>query len=502
MKLAQLERRHPKYDGETLRRYRLLFEGGAEWHRCAKEFLPRHDVEPSAVYKRRLKSARYLNYAAPLVGAFVAWLFTSSSGVRVRGSDGDELPEWASSLKEDSNGRTDLDEMLSRAMTEALVTGRAFLHVEAAEPPPGLTLAEWQRQGYDRVQVETVHTERVTHWSTDGEGRFHWLLEREECVEMETFDAPEKRVIEWTLWSATESPRKWKLEVDPSKPLDPNIDVPEVTQEERDELEARPGVPFVCLDVPRNLWLLNLIADPVCAINEKRNALSWAIDRVCYAMPVLYSASKKPIGAMGAGYFLQLGANDRLEYPAPPSTPFDVIEAHIAGWKDELYRVAQQMAAGVDNNAAAVGRSGDSKAVDAEATTIVLRKLGALVRDALERIYDMAADLLGQPERFAAYGLDSFKLESVGSIVEVISGVELASVQSPTLRAELHKQLASRALPHVPTEVLSKINAEIDAANAASDSEPAQPQPSGQPEATTAPTQDAARQPPSTTGGG
>lgn len=583
MKLAQLERRHPDFDGETLRRYRLLFEGGVAWRRAAKEFLPRHDVEPSAVYKRRLKSAKYLNYAAPLVGAFVAWLFTSTSGVRVRGSDGDELPEWASSLKEDSNGRTDLDEMLARAMTEALVTGRAFLHVEAAEPPPGLTLAEWQRRGYDRVQVEIVPTEHVTHWSADDEGRFHWLLEREECVELETFDAPEKRVIEWTLWSATEPPRKWKLELDPSKAIDPNTDVPEVTTQERDELEARPGVPFVCLDVPRNLWLLNLIADPVCAINEKRNALSWAIDRVCYAMPVLYSASKKPIGAMGAGYFLQLGANDKLEYPAPPSTPFDVIEAHVAGWKDELYRVAQQMAAGVDNNAAAVGRSGDSKAVDAEATTIVLRKLGALVRDALERIYDMAADLLGQPERFAAFGLDSFKLESVGSLVEVISGVELAAVRSPTLRAELHKQLASRALPHVPTSVLSKINAEIDGpqideaapsadapatnnadagATASSDAskvadlafngaqiaslvdvvtkaalgdiprdsakaiivlsfptiddaeaervlgsigkgfEPAQPQPSGQPEATTAPTQGAARQPPSTTGEG
>lgn len=582
MKLAQLERRHPDYDGETLRRYRLLFEGGAAWHRAAKEFLPRHDVEPHDVYKRRLKSAKYLNYAAPLVGSFVSWLFTGTLGVRVRDASGDELPEWSSSLKEDSNGRTDLDAMLGRAMTEALVTRRAFLHVESAEPPPGLTLAEWQRQGFDRAQVELIPTERVTHWHADDEGRFHWLVEREECIELESFDGAEKRVIEWTLWSATQPPRRWRLELDPSKAIDPNTDVPEVTTQERAELPARPGVPFVCLELPQELWLLNLAADPIVGINEKRNALSWAIDRVCYAMPVLYSQSRKPVGAMGAGYFLQLGANDRLEYPAPPSTPFDVIENHIRSLKDELYRVTQQMAAGVENNAAAIGRSGESKSADAEATMIVLRKLGALVRDALERVYDLAADLLGQPERFAAYGLDSFRLESVGSVVEVISGVELAAVQSPTLRAELHKQLASRALPHVPTDVLAKINAEIDgpqldettpsadalaandtgAAAASGDAgkvadlafngaqiaslvdvvksaalgeiprdsakaiivlsfptiddaeaervlgsigkgfDPAQPEPSGKPEALTAPTQGAARQPPSTTGEG
>jgi len=462
VKYGQLERQHPDYDGDTLRRYRLLFEGGKAWRKCAHEFIHRHDVEPQDVYKRRLKSALYLNYAAPLVGSFTSWLFTGTLGLRVRGTEAQELPEWAAALKEDANGSTDLDVMLGRAVTEALVTQRAFLHVEAAEAPPGMTLAEWKRGGFDRVQVELVPTEQVTHWDADDEGRFRWLVEREECVELERFDGPEARTIEWTLYSATEAPRKWKLVVDPKQPPTPDTDVPEVTNEERAELGSMPGVPFVCMTIPRELWLLNLIADPIVGITQKRNALSWAIDRVCYAMPVLYTSSKKPVGAMGAGYFLQLGADDKLDYPAPPSTPFDVIEAHIATLKDELYRVSQQMAAGVDNNAAAVGRSGDSKSADAEATTVVLRKLGSVVRDAVERLYDLAAGILGQPERFASYGLDSFKIEDVTGIVEVISGVELAQVKSPTLRAELHKQLAARALPHAPTDVLSKISAEID----------------------------------------
>jgi hypothetical protein len=45
-----------------------------------------------------------------------------------------------------------------------------------------------------------------------------------------------------------------------------------------------------------------------------------------------------------------------------------------------------------------------------------------------------------------------------------VTGVSLAGIESPTLRSELHKQLASRALPHAPASVIAKINGEIDAA--------------------------------------
>ena len=93
----------------------------------------------------------------------------------------------------------------------------------------------------------------------------------------------------------------------------------------------------------------------------------------------------------------------------------------------------------------------------------MLIKLGALVRDALEQTFNLAAELLGQPERFSAYGLDQFNLESVGSLVEIVAGVSLAGVESRTLRSELHKQLASRALPHAPASVIAKISSEIDA---------------------------------------
>ena len=460
MKLALLERKHAHYDRETIERYRLLFEGGRAIRARMHEFIQRNDVEPEAVYRRRVRAATYINYAAPIVNALASWLFTGPFGVRANEVESDDLPEWAGALRDRATGTQDIAAFLGRRVADALVAGRSFWKVEAAEAPPGITVADWRRQGLDKLQLCDVPAARVPHWHRDDEGRFRWLLEREECVELESFDAEERRVIEWTLWSASAPPRRWRLVVDPTKPTTPETDVPEVSDP---ELPQRPGVPFVSLDLPVELWMLNLVADPLVEITRKRNALSWAIDRVCYAMAVLYSSARKPINAMGAGYYLQLGKDDKLEYPAPPSTPFDVIESHVSKLKDELYRVVQQMAAGVDNNAASVGRSGESKTADAQSTQIVLIKLGALVRDALEQTFNLAAELLGQPERFSAYGLDRFNLESVGSLVEIVAGVSLAGVESRTLRSELHKQLASRALPHAPASVIAKISSEIDA---------------------------------------
>lgn len=489
MKLALLERRHPELDAPTLERYRLLVDGGAALRRRMREVLPRHDVEPAEVYARRVAAAGYLNYAAPIVNALASWLFTGPSGVRTEGTESEDLPAWAGALRDRATGTEDLAMFLRRRVADALVARRAYWQVEAPDAPPGLSMAEWQRRGLDRVRLRPVPTAEVTHWSRDDEGRFVWLLERTECVELESFLGTERRVLEWTLWSHSAPPRRWRLELDPKRPPTPETEVPETPET---ELPRTPGVPFVCLDLPLELWMMNLVADPLVEITRKRNALSWAIDRVCYAMPVLYSASKKPVSAMGAGYLLQLGKDDKLEFPAPPSTPFDVIEAHIRALKDELYRVVQQMAAGVENNAAAVGRSGESKSADARSTEVVLRALGALVRDAMERTFDLAAERLGVSERFSAFGLDTFALESVASLVEVIEGVERAGLTSPTLRTELRKDLARRALPHAPGTVLAAIDAEI--VGAATDPATAHRSP-------TAPIPGAARPSPPTTGG-
>lgn len=459
MKLAQLQRRHPDFDPATLDRYALLFEGGAAMAKRIGEFLPRHDSEPVGLYRKRVKAATYLNYVSPIVNTFASWLLTSPPSVRVRESATQELPPWAAELKEHANGRQDLDSFLRRRLVEAFVARRSFWRVETEQAPEGMTLAEWQRNGLDRVELCPVPASSIQHWSCD-DGRYAWLVVHESYTELASFDAAsEQRVETWTLWSADAPPRRWRLVLDADKPARPEDDVPEVTGDP--ELPTVPGVPFVCLELPPELWVLNLIADPQVEILRKRCALSWAIDRTCFAMPVLYSNSKKRVEAMGAGYYLQLGEKDRLDWTAPPSTPFDSIAANIATLKDELYRVVNQMAAGVDNNAAAVGRSGESKGADASATEIILRALGLLVRDAAEQTFDLAAERLGVAERFSAAGCNSFNVADLATLMDTAESVKLLEIPSPTLEREINGRIARKALPDATADVLAKIDEEL-----------------------------------------
>ena len=287
------------------------------------------------------------------------------------------------------------------------------------------------------------------------------MLEHRAYLELEDFYQAERRVEEWTLFATDAPPRRWRLVADPTRPVPAaDAEVPEVPI---DDLPRTPGVPHVLLNLPPELWVVNLVADAQLELLRKRCALSWAIDRVCFAMLVLYTAAKKPVGAMGAGYFMQLTREDRLEYPAPPSTPFDVIGVYIASLKDEMYRVVTQMAAGVDNNAAAIGRSGESKLADGASTEIVLRALGLIVRDALERSFELGAQLLGTPADFRLGGLDTFQVTSARELFELASGIETLGSRSPTLERELQLRLARRALPDASAETLAAIEKELSA---------------------------------------
>jgi hypothetical protein len=62
---------------------------------------------------------------------------------------------------------------------------------------------------------------------------------------------------------------------------------------------------------------------------------------------------------------------------------------------EEIHRVADQMAAGISNNAAAIGRSGDSKEADMMATAVVLAALGDRVRKPILDVLDLVARARG-----------------------------------------------------------------------------------------------------------
>jgi len=453
MLASLLQRKHSHYREDALQRRRDLFEGGEAFRERVKHYLLRNDMEPPEVYDRRCKSAHYVNYTAPLVNLFASWLFTDEPEVEPHTQDGEKVEPDAfySRFCEDCDGLgTDDDAFLRARIVDSLVDDCAFWQV--CFPKPGSTpesLAEWEQQGVGRATLRPIKARNVINWrrakrETDGQpGRLLWLLEYQRDEELlEITDADVTVTETWTLWRADGQHKRWSWSFPQSKPRKSNEDVPEIEA----PYDPTGSLPIVDLCLPHELRLVEHLSSAQLEHFRKRCALSWGMDRTCYVMPVLKTKARKTPPRMGAGYYLQLGTDESLEWPAPPSTPYDTIGGYIATLKDEIHRVAIAMAQGVDNNAAAIGRSGDSKQADANATEKVLFALGKFVVLVWERTLDLVSLGRGDAYQWTARGMDEYSIADVGTLVEQAVSAELLKIQSPTFQREMQTRLALATL--------------------------------------------------------
>lgn len=461
MKYSKLNRAHADARLDALRRHQDLFEGGDAFRARVAEYLLQNDVEPSSVFRLRCKRAHYLNYCARIVRWFAAALFASPPSLRSE----PEADDWyTSDLKEDADGAgTDLDVVLRDAFTRALVGGRAYVRIEA--PAPGdaapSSLADADRMGLRRMRVCPVPTECIRNWRRHRDGSFAWVLEHERREELEEIDDDAPTITEtWTCWREDGTATRWQIAYKPDARPTADTDVPEV-----DPPSNPTGcIPLVELRLPPELHLLGHIADAQLEHFRKRNALSWAVDRTCYAMPVFHLKDAKKPPPMGAGYYLMIGVDEKLDWPTPPSAPFEVVASMTRELVQEIHRVVEQMALAVDNNAAAaVGRSGDSKDADGRATQIVLPAFGVRVREFEEKILDLVSAARGDVVEWSVEGMDHFEAVDASTIVESALGADPLKIPSATHRRELFKSVSRAMLPHLRGDLRAQIDAEIDA---------------------------------------
>ncbi len=168
-------------------------------------------------------------------------------------------------------------------------------------------------------------------------------------------------------------------------------------------------------------------------------------------------------GAVGPTRGHILGIEEKASWMAPPSAHFDALDANIAAQKDEIFRLAHQMALGVENNAAAIGRTAESKSQDAQSTRVILLAYARVVKEAIERAYDLIEDLRGEDFEWAIEGLDDFASADLMGLVNVLEQLQgFGSIPSRTFRVEMNKRLASGLLPDLDQATKSTIENEID----------------------------------------
>jgi hypothetical protein len=484
--VAILDQRHPSHNAQKWARYDALYRGGDAFQALIRDFMPKNPQEPPEVYERRLEWAIYLNYVGSLVLWFAAATLSAPFVAKPIGVDGQVLespPPFYAELKENADGAgTDLIELVRAGLIEAFVKGRSWFLAErpvlAYEPVNRL---QAERLGMDQLRIRGIQNEQVLDWGVDDLGTIRWAILHSVAKDRPGPLAVRDRIAE-----------RWEVYDDEQVHVY-GIDYAEGDQ--RPELAAlieqrRHGfgrVPLVRVgfagqvdrrvrthvlqngirlrqsgDALEGFWLLEQLAGPQIAHFRASSALDWSLKMTAYAMPVfnLEDGGKDPV--MGTGYYIKLGPKETITWTAPPTAHLSSLADRCRQWKDEIFRVANNMAAGVDNNAAAIGRSGESKAADARATEIILRVYGAICRAAIEQLYQLLSDGRGDGIRWSIEGLSVYHVEDAATLLEQATMLGQVPAPSRTLWATLIKRLTRTMFPNADEATLTKIDEEIE----------------------------------------
>lgn len=463
MLIERLEQKNPKHKGDLWLDYDALYQGGEVFRERVQRFLSRNPQEPQEIYRDRCRESVYRSYIGTVVDYFAALLFASP--VLYGPEDDVQPPEWQEEIAGDCDGKgTDLCDFFRDVLVEAMIKRTALVSLEWPENyGEASDKAQADATGASDVRLRLLHREQVIDWKHDRRGKLLWAISREEECPRETPDDDrDETVITWWVMDR-ERVRRFRVALAKGQRLDPKQDL-------RPDLEILHGldrVPIVELDVGPGLWIANRCESAQLEHFRLSSANNWSIRRTCYAMPVFQVENPEDFAArtMGAGYFLAIGKDEQASWMAPPVAHLAHVADEIKSQKDEIFRLVSQMSLGVDNNSASIGRSAESKVVDAEAIQVVLRAYGAKVRDAMRTTLGLLSLARGDERTYRVEGLDKFDTIPPDVLTELLltALAEPVRVPSETFLTEVKHRLAVGLLPGIEQELKDKIRKEIEA---------------------------------------
>ncbi|HEY3496019.1 MAG TPA: hypothetical protein VGK73_15080 [Polyangiaceae bacterium] len=466
--VEELNQRHPSCDREHAEDLAALYEGGRRLELRYHKFLPQREHEKARRYQDRKAEAQYRNYLGPIIDYFTSMLFVSRPVLKAKDAQGNDVPdpgEYWTNLREDCDGGgQDLDALFKTALTQAMVekAGWARLHQPNDGGPKPESAADFERRKLGECWLEQLDGESVLDWETDDNGRLLFAVTHKSEARRNGPSSKRDQIVETWQWLTPESVDTYRLTHPKDKPPQKTDEVPLISSVPH----TFGAVPLVCLDLPTNLWVANRLKSPQLAHFRKLNAQAWSLSCTAYAMPVAKVRDPEEFKKVqGAGYGIAIGIDESWEWEAPPNGHFTALDTEIKAEKDEIFRIAHQMALGVENNAAAVGRSAESKASDAESTRVVLTAFSRAVKETIEVVLDLITRARGEKFTWSVEGLDDFAALDVDAFLEQMSKLkkDVGMIPSKTFAIQTNQRMAESLLRDADEETKATIRKEIEA---------------------------------------
>lgn len=477
----------PEYDADEWARCDALYAGGRKLLKnptVLKQLFHKHNAETQQSYDERLQRAYYIPYAGQVIDFIVAALFGEQ--LKIQPEDGATADpfyeEFQKSVAGELGPKLELRQLLRKQILGALKKRRAWTLLELPPAPSEApaSLSDEEASGQRDVYACPVEPECVRQWKRDKQGNLEWALLMSTDTERLTLDDDGTMVREEFTYYDTQGWRRWQIAYPADKRPRLETPVSEIPGVLFTEGKQSFGVvPLACLELPEGLHAMGKLESIAAEHFNKSCALSWGEYKGLFQFLAFFLEPPKPGDLsgvtedvnrhldqkIGPGRAWRGSQGDKIEVIGPDAAPFTHALESLKNLRDEMFRVVHYMSLAVDNSAAALQRSGASKAIDKSGESVVLTALGGYVREHAVAVMTMAAAGRGDKDlTWEAQGMESYEDVSLDALVEQEAILETIPIPSPTFQVSRKFELARRQLGERGTpELLDKIHDELEA---------------------------------------
>lgn len=469
MKYKTLNAKHKCYDPCLYEDYNALYEGGKTFEKHKEHFLEKNEFEPPQIFKSRKANAEYQNFVGPIIDQLASQLFSSPFKIDTE-SKAKLDPFYADFQNDADGGGKDLINFYQDRFIKGVTTGAGWYVLEMPQLTPEmqqlksdkkLSMEQADQLGARRVTLCAVDNSQVFNWAVNEYGDFIWVcIYKKECQVLNPFTDPSDVITEtWKFYDSSEIITFVKSHKEG-----------EVVDDETEiavKSKIKHGfskIPVRKLQFPLGLWIMNRVASAQIGHFRSSAQLDWAQRNCAYPMPVFKSvdATKPPV--MGAGRFILIDPEEDFGYAAPGSDSFVSLADRIESKRVEIYRVTQQMAAGISNSAV-IGRSADSKAIDVGATDICLRAYGRFIKEEVETTLDLIKDArLESDIDFTVEGMAQFSQEELSEAIKNLTAAKAMVTHSPSYLENIEHTIIDLSFPNIDAAEKQEMHDEVESA--------------------------------------
>lgn len=428
------------------------------------KWFPVSPVDNYQTHAQKLKVAEreYVNYFAQAVNYFSGYLFAHAFSTKPK--EKEQVPEFYLQFKEDATGSgQDFQDFLKHRFEHALTTGSGLWILElpnvAVQPS---SQADYEQQGAGRVTLREVDTRAIRDWRKDEKGELEWIiLHKKETPRFSPADERNFIVETWWIYDR-EAVQKFSITYQKNQPPLAETDIP---GEER-VVHGFQKVPVVGIHFPDGLALGEKLRAPQISNLQARFRLSWTLNIHGFPVPVINTDDKEGLAnVFQAGYGICLGPEDSFGYASLPAENLQALYRAVTDSMVELFRCANlKFLSDEAGDSSKAWRTGAARMLDQNAGHITVKALGAVVREAVEKTYDLISQVRNEKLTWSVGGFEHLADMSFSDLVTTASLMVDIKVPSQTFNKEFAKRITHAALPDMPEDLKEAIDREIDSA--------------------------------------